>query len=224
MPQQFGEYELISEIARGGMGVVYKARHQRLNRIAALKMIISGRFSSEDELRRFHIEAESAARLDHPGIVPVYEIGEVEGQPFFAMKYIEGGSLAEQMDQLREHPREAMALLAKVARGVHHAHQRGVLHRDLKPGNILLDEMGEPLITDLGLAKSTTNDSNLTNTGAVMGTPSYMPPEQAAGGGVTTAADIYSLGAIMYQLLTGEPPHKGESAMETMMISIANGK
>ena len=217
MPQQFGEYELIEEIARGGMGVVYKARHQRLNRVAALKMILSGRFSSEDELQRFHIEAESAAKLDHSGIVPVYEIGEVDGQPFFAMKYIEGGSLAEQMTQLRDDPDKGMALLAKVAKAVHHAHQRGVLHRDLKPGNILLDEEGHPLVTDLGLAKNTTNDSNLTNTGAVMGTPAYMPPEQASGGGVTTAADIYSLGAIMYQLLTGQPPHQGESAIDTMM-------
>ena len=217
MPQQFGEYELIEEIARGGMGVVYKARHKQLNRVAALKMILGGRFSSEDELRRFQLEAESAAKLDHPGIVPVYEIGEVDGQPFFAMKYIEGGSLAEHIEHLADEPEEAMALLAKVAKAVHHAHQRGVLHRDLKPGNILLDESGEPLVTDLGLAKSTTNDSNLTNTGAVMGTPAFMPPEQAAGGGVTTAADIYSLGAIMYQLLTGQPPHQGESAIDTMM-------
>ena len=217
MPKQFGEYELLEEIARGGMGVVYKAKHQRLNRVAALKMILSGRFSSDDELRRFHIEAESAAQLDHPGIVPVYEIGEVDGQPFFAMKYIEGGSLADQMTELRVDHGKAMALLAKVAKAVHHAHQRGVLHRDLKPGNILLDEQGEPLVTDLGLAKSTNKDSNLTNTGAVMGTPSFMPPEQAAGGSVTMASDIYSLGAIMYQLLTGEPPHLGPSAIDTMM-------
>lgn len=214
---QFGEYELLEEIARGGMGVVFKARHQKLNRITALKMVLGGRFSSEEEIQRFHIEAESAARLDHPGIVPVYEIGEEEGQPFFAMKYISGGSLADHMARLCDEPKEAMKLLAKVARAVHHAHQRGVLHRDLKPGNILLDEDGEPLITDLGLAKSTSGDSNLTNTGAVMGTPSYMPPEQASGGIVTTAADIYSLGAIMYQLLVGEPPHQGSTAMETVM-------
>ena len=217
LSNQFGEYELLEEIARGGMGVVFKARHQKLNRITALKMVLGGRFSSEEELQRFHIEAESAARLDHPGIVPVYEIGEEDGQPFFAMKYIPGGSLADHMHRLCEQPKQAMQLLAQVARAVHHAHQRGVLHRDLKPANILIDEEGSPLITDLGLAKSTSGDSNLTNTGAVMGTPAYMPPEQASGGTVTTAADIYSLGAILYQLLVGEPPHQGSTAMETVM-------
>ncbi|MCA9131338.1 MAG: serine/threonine protein kinase, partial [Planctomycetales bacterium] len=217
----FGEYELLEEIARGGMGVVYRARHLRLNRITALKMVLSGRFSSDEEIRRFHIEAESAASLDHPGIVPVYEIGDVDGQAFFAMKFIPGGSLAEHIAELCQAPQKAMQILSKVARAVHHAHQRGVLHRDLKPANILLDEGHEPRVTDLGLAKNTKGDSQLTNTGAVMGTPSYMAPEQAAGGSVTTAADVYSLGAIMYQLLTGTPPHKGESAMETVMRVVA---
>ena len=216
--KEFGEYELIEEVARGGMGVIYKARHRKLNRIAALKMILSGRFSSEEELQRFHIEAAAAAKLDHPGIVPVYEIGEAEGQAFFAMKFIEGGSLADQIDSFRDRPKDAIRLLAKVVRAVHHAHQRGVLHRDLKPANILVDESGEPLITDLGLAKTAGADSNLTNTGAVLGTPSYMPPEQASGGGVvTTAADIYSLGAIMYELLSSQPPYKGTTAIETVM-------
>lgn len=221
--ETFGNYELLEEVARGGMGVIYKARHTKLNRIAALKMILSGRFSSQDELQRFYIEAEAAATLDHPGIVPFYEIGEVDGQAFFAMKFVEGGSLADRIKDVASGPRQAMSLLAKVARAVHHAHQRGILHRDLKPANILIDADGEPLLTDLGLAKKTTGESNLTNTGAVMGTPSYMPPEQASGkGAVTTAADVYSLGAIMYELLTGEPPYRGDSAMDTVM-QVLNG-
>ncbi len=217
VPNEVGDYEIIEEIARGGMGIIYKARHRQLNRTAALKMILSGRFSSEEELKRFHIEAEAAAKLDHPAIVPVYEIGEFDGQAFFAMKFVEGGSLAEKLDDFKTDNRRAMQMLSKVARAVHHAHQRGVLHRDLKPANILIDTDGEPLITDLGLAKSTANDSNLTNTGAILGTPSYMPPEQAAGAGVTTSVDVYSLGAIMYELLTGQPPYKGETAIETVM-------
>ncbi len=216
--KRFGEYELLQEVARGGMGVIYKARHVKLNRIAALKMILSGRFSSKEELQRFHIEAEAAAKLDHPGIVPVYEIGEFEDQAFFAMKFIEGGSLAERLQDFQADPQAAIAMLAKVASAVHHAHQRGILHRDLKPANILIDEDDQPRITDLGLAKNTTDGSNLTNTGAVLGTPSYMPPEQATGdAAVTTAADVYSLGAIMYELLTGMPPFRGESAMETVL-------
>lgn len=216
--KEFGEYELIEEVARGGMGVIYKARHKKLNRVTAIKMILSGRFSSSAQLQRFHIEAEAAAKLDHPNIVPVYEIGDVDGQAFFAMKFIDGGSLADQIEKYRSQPREAMTLLATVVRAVHHAHQRGVLHRDLKPANILVDQSGEPLITDLGLAKTTGGSSKLTNTGAVLGTPSYMPPEQASGSPViTTAADVYSLGAIMYELLTGEPPHQGDNPIEIVM-------
>ncbi|MGI9516376.1 MAG: serine/threonine-protein kinase [Pirellulaceae bacterium] len=216
--RDFGDYELLNEIARGGMGVVYKARHKTLNRITAVKMIIGGRFSSDEELQRFHVEAEAAAKLDHPGIVPLYEIGEYDGQAFFAMKFIEGGSLAQKLDHFREDPRQAVDMMAQVSRAVHHAHQRGILHRDLKPANVLIDEDMQPLITDLGLAKSTAGNSNLTHTGAVLGTPSYMPPEQAAGqDNVTTAADVYALGAIMYELLTGMPPHKGDTAVETVM-------
>lgn len=216
---QFGDYQLLEEVARGGMGVIYKARHVKLNRIAALKMILGGRFSSREELQRFYLEAEAAARLDHPGIVPVYEIGEVEGQPFYAMKFIEGGSLAERLPNLRPDTRRAVSLLAKVVRAVHHAHQRGILHRDLKPANILLDHDEQPRIADLGLARNTDARSQLTNTGAVLGTPSYMPPEQAEGNAViTTAADVYSLGAILYELLTGVPPCRGETAVETVML------
>lgn len=216
--QQFGDYELLEEVARGGMGVVYRARHKKLNRVAALKMILGGRFSSQDDVQRFHIEAKAAAGLDHSGIVPVYEIGEHDGQAFFAMKYIDGGSLAQHVKQFRADPRAAVKMLASVARAVNHAHQRGILHRDLKPANILIDDAGQPLITDLGLAKTTTGDSELTKTGAVLGTPSYMSPEQAQSTeSVTTAADIYALGAIMYELLTGQPPHKGETVFETVM-------
>lgn len=212
-----GEYEIVEEIARGGMGVVYKAHHQKLNRVAALKMILGGRFSSPQELQRFQIEAESTAKLDHPNIVPIYEIGEADGNAFFAMKYIQGGTLANHIGSLKNRPAEAIDLLIKVAKAVHHAHQRGILHRDLKPANVLIDENNEPFLTDLGLAKSSAGDSNLTNTGAVIGTPSYMPPEQASGKGTTTAADIYSLGAIMYELLTGRPPHRGDSVVEVLM-------
>ena len=218
LERHFGEYELLEEIARGGMGVVYKARHQKLNRISALKMIVGGRFSSDEEVQRFQIEAEAAARLDHPGIVPIYEIGEHDGQPFFAMKFVEGGSLADRIDDVRGDLDLAIQILAKVARAVHHGHQRGVLHRDLKPANILIDAKGEPLVADFGLAKSTTGDSDLTQSGAILGTPSYMPPEQASGKAtVTTAADIYSLGAILYELLTGQPPYQGSSPVDTVM-------
>lgn len=215
---QFGDYELLEEIARGGMGVVYKARQVSLNRTVALKMILSGQFASDQDVGRFYQEAESAANLDHPAIVPIYEIGEYEGHHFFSMKYVEGGSLADSLVEIRESRREAIALIAEVARAVHHAHQRGILHRDLKPANILLDDSGKPLVSDLGLAKQIQSDSNLTHTGAVVGTPAYMPPEQAAAKKeITTAADIYSLGAILYEILTGRTPHQGDSPMATLM-------
>lgn len=216
--QDFGDYELLREVARGGMGVVYQARHKRLNRVAAIKMILGGRFSSEDDIRRFYLEAEAVAQLDHPGIVPIYEIGSHEGQPFFAMKFIEGGSLHEHRKRIGKSPRRVAALISKVAGAVHHAHQRGILHRDIKPANILLDENDSPLLTDLGIAKTANSDNNLTRTGAVLGTPSYMPPEQAQPGeALTTAADIYSLGAILFELLLGRPPHQGLTAVDTVM-------
>lgn len=189
--KQFGDYELLEEVARGGMGVIYKARHIKLNRIRALKIILSGRFSSKGDVQRFHIE---------------------------------GGSLADRLLEFHADPHKAMELLAKVGRAVHHAHQRGILHRDLKSANILLEGDDQPRITDLGLARNTADGSNLTNTGAVLGTPSYMPPEQATGNAViTTAADIYSLGAIMYELLTGVPPYRGATAMETV-LQVREGK
>ncbi len=216
--KDFGDYVLLKELARGGMGIVYRARHKELNRIVAIKMIISGEYSSELDVQRFQLEAKAAAQLDHPGIVPIYEINSHQGQPYFAMKLVEGGSLAENRNRFQGNPRKTAKLIASVARAVHHAHQRGILHRDIKPANILLDEDDQPLLTDLGLAKLSSGESNLTQTGALLGTPSYMPPEQAKSSqSITTAADIYSLGAIFYELLTGKPPHRGDTAMETVL-------
>ena len=216
--KDFGDYVLLEEIARGGMGIVYKARHKELNRIVAIKMIISGEYSSELDIQRFQLEAKAAAQLDHSGIVPIYEINSHQGQPYFAMKLVEGGSLAENRQRFLDDPRKTAELIASAARAVHHAHQRGILHRDIKPANILLDKDDQPLLTDLGLAKLSTGESNLTQTGAVLGTPSYMPPEQAKSSqSLTTAADIYSLGAILYELLSGKPPHRGDTALETVL-------
>lgn len=214
----FDEYELIEEIARGGMGVVYKARHRQLNRVVALKMILSGQLASADDVERFHREAAAAANLDHPGIVPIYEIGQCDGRHFFSMKLIEGGSLSQQLASIARDQRSVVSLIEKIARAVHYAHQRGVLHRDLKPGNILLNESGDPLITDFGLAKQVEGDSHLTQSGAIVGTPAYMPPEQAAAEkDITTAADIYSIGAILYQALCGKTPHQAQSPFEMLM-------
>ena len=215
----FGDYELLEEIARGGMGVVYKARQASLNRVVALKMILSGQLASEGEIQRFLVEAQAAANLDHPNIVPIYEVGEQKGLHYFSMKLIEGTGLGQQMARFANDPEAAVRLIVVAARAVHHAHQRGILHRDLKPGNILVDRRGEPHITDFGLAKRVEEDSNLTVSGAIMGTPAYMPPEQASGvKGLTVAVDVYGLGAILYELLTGRPPFKGDTALATMKL------
>lgn len=217
-----GDYVLQGEIARGGMGAVYKAVHQTLGREVALKVILSGQFASENDVRRFYLEAESAASLDHPGIVPIYEIGEQDGHHYFTMKLIEGGSLAARMGELRNDIRASVGILSSVAEAIGYAHKRGILHRDIKPANILLDEDDNPLVTDLGLAKQIQSESDLTGTGAIVGTPAYMSPEQASGSKeITTGTDVYSLGAILYQCLTGRPPHQAESAVATLMLAAA---
>lgn len=221
---EFGDYQLVEELARGGMGVVFRARQVSLNRTVALKLIAAGHLASAEQVRRFRTEAETAAGLDHPNIVPIYEVGERGGQHFFAMKLVEGGSLAQRLSGSRAGdtpplPIEAAArLLASIARTVHFAHQRGILHRDLKPGNILLDREGQPHITDFGLAKVLTEGADLTQTMAVLGTPHYMSPEQARGQvtGLTVASDVYSLGAVLYELLAGEPPFTGGSIVEVL--------
>jgi serine/threonine protein kinase len=177
-PPDVAGYEILGEFGRGGMGVVFKARQLALDRLVALKMILAGQLATEADVRRFRQEAEAAANLDHPNILPIYEVGEHEGQQYFSMKLVEGGSLSEKVPGLIARPREAAELLAAVARAVHFAHQRGVLHRDLKPGNVLLDSDGAPYVTDFGLAKRVEGDSGLTQTGAIVGTPSYMPPSR----------------------------------------------
>jgi len=214
----FGDYELLEEVARGGMGVVYKARQVKLNRIVAVKMILSGHLASEDDVKRFYTEAEAAANLEHPNIVPIYEVGEHNGQHYFSMGYIEGESLSQKLADGPLPPQEAANLVEQVAHAIDYAHQRGVLHRDLKPANVLIDSDSQPHVTDFGLAKRVESDSDLTRTGQVLGTPSFMPPEQAAGrlDVVGPIADVYSLGAILYTLLAGRPPFQSANVLDTL--------
>jgi serine/threonine-protein kinase len=196
----FGDYELLEEVARGGMGIVFRARQISLNRTVAVKLIHGGVFANPNHIKRFRLEAETAARLDHPNIVPIYEVGEHDGQPFFSMRLIQGGTLLNATKRKPFTPRAAAELMTEIARAVHFAHQRGILHRDLKPTNILLDAEGRPHLTDFGLARLLEDESDLTVTLAVIGTPAYMSPEQASGmtKDLTTAADIYSLGVMPF--------------------------
>src|SRR5215475_5211412 len=218
--QIFGDYELLQEIARGGMGVVYKARQLSLNRVVAMKMMLPGLLASATAAPRFRAEAEAAANLQYPNIVAIHEVGEHEGQLYFSMDYVEGQSLAA---LVRDHPLPAETAARHVktaAEAIHYAHRQGFLHRDLKPSNILIDEANQPRITDFGLAKRMDSDSRLTITGAVLGTPSYMSPEQAAAKSdrVGTASDVYSLGAILYELLTGRPPFQAATPLDTVLL------
>lgn len=214
------DYELLDEIARGGMGIVFRARQAKLNRLVALKVISAGPWAAPNFVQRFKTEAEAAAKLNHPNIVSIYEIGESAGHHYFTMELIEGRSLSGELSQFSSgiHPRKAAKRVATIARAVHYAHQRGILHRDLKPGNILLDAQGEPHITDFGLAKILEKDSRLTATEAILGTASYLAPEQAMGHArqVTTSADIYGLGTILYELLTGRPPFRQDTPWATL--------
>lgn len=217
---ELGDYELLEEVGRGGQGVVFRARQKSLNRIVALKVIGLGQWATKTHLKRFRLEAEAAASLDHPCIVPIYEVGERDGQCYFSMKFVEGGQLDEVVKQTPLSIRRAVQLIAKVARTVHYAHGHGILHRDIKPGNILLDGKGEPRLTDFGLARLVESESTITRTVEVLGTPSYMAPEQAVGNNtkLTCATDVYGLGAVLYQVLTGHPPFAGGTTYETIKL------
>jgi TolB-like protein/Tfp pilus assembly protein PilF len=216
----FGDYELLEQIGRGGQGVVFRARQKSLNRVVALKVINLGHWASKAHLKRFRREAEAAARLEHPCIVPIYEVGERDGSCYFSMKFVEGGQLDEVVRRIPMSIRQAVELIAKVARTVHYAHEHGILHRDIKPGNILLDLNGEPHLTDFGLARLLETESSVTQTLDVLGTPSYMAPEQAMGNNaaVSSVTDVYGIGAVLYQLLTGHPPFAGGTTYETIKL------
>jgi TolB-like protein/Tfp pilus assembly protein PilF len=220
MPADFEDYELLKEIGRGGQGIVYRARQKSLNRTVALKIIGVGHWATESHLRRFRLEAEAAASLNHPFIVPIHEIRERDGCCYFSMNLVEGGQLDEVAKRQAISIRRAVELIAKLARTVHYAHEHGILHRDIKPGNVLLDKEGEPHLTDFGLARLVETESTVTRTTEMLGTPSYMAPEQANGNNaeLTAAADIYGLGAVLYQLLTGNPPFVGRSTYETVRL------
>ncbi len=213
------DYEILGTLGRGGMGVVYQARHRKLNRLVAIKMILSGAHASPETLQRFQVEGRAVAKLQHPNIVQIFDIGERDGHPYFALEYLDGGSLQQKLDGSPQLPRQAAALVETLARAMHYAHQRGIVHRDLKPANVLLAADGTPKITDFGLAKQLDEiDAGQTGTEAILGTPTYMAPEQAAGQtkGVGPSADIYALGVMLYEMLTGRPPFRGATVMDTL--------
>ena len=216
----FGDYELLQEMGRGGQGIVYRARQKSLNRTVALKIVGLGQWATPRHLKRFHLEAEAAASLDHPCIVPIYEIGERDGSCYFSMKLVEGGPLDAVAAREQISPRRAAEIIARLARTLHYAHERGVLHRDIKPGNILIDAKGQPQLTDFGLARLAETEITITRTTEALGTPSYMAPEQAKGNhaDLTRATDVYGLGAVLYQLLTGNPPFVGGTTFETIRL------
>jgi serine/threonine protein kinase/cytochrome c-type biogenesis protein CcmH/NrfG len=220
LPIEYGDYELLEEVGRGGQGVVYRAHQKSLNRTVALKVISLGQWASKAHVKRFRREAEAAASLDHPGIVPIHEVGERDGSCYFSMNFIEGGQLDEVVRRAPMSIRQAAELIAKVARTVHYAHEHGILHRDIKPGNILLDQSGEPHLTDFGLARLLESQSTVTRTLEILGTPSYMAPEQAAGKNtkLSSATDVYGLGAVLYQVLAGQPPFAGGTTYETIKL------
>ena len=222
LPTSVGDYELLEEIGRGGMGVVFRARQISLDREAAVKMILRGRLASEADLQRFLAEASATASLEHPNIVPVYEVGDIDGRPFFSMQYIEGQTLTQRLSVAPMPQREAAMMVAKIARAIGAAHRQGILHRDLKPSNILLARSGTPMVTDFGLAKQVGSSVDLTRSGMLVGTPAYMSPEQAGGRReeVGPASDVYSLGCILYFALTGRPPFVADSPMELVMLVI----
>jgi len=228
LPRRMGDYELINELGRGGMGVVYRARQLSLGRTVALKMILRGELASPVEISRFRAEAEAAARLDHPHIVSIFEVGEHDNQPYFSMQYVQGTTLAQRLLDGPLPPAEAAKLLIPVCRAVAAAHRAGVLHRDLKPSNVLIDGSGRPYVTDFGLAKqfgtqaegNPTTDGSVTHSGAILGTPGYMAPEQAAGqrGSIGPTTDVYSLGAVLYAMLTGRAPFQAASPVDTLLL------
>src|SRR5947199_1203183 len=220
IPEELGDYELLEEIGCGGQGVVYRAHQKSLNRMVALKVIGLGRWATTAHIKRFRLEAEAAASLNHPGIVPIYEVGERDGACYFSMGLVDGGQLDAVVKCEPMPIRYGAELIAKLARTVHYAHEHGILHRDIKPGNVLLDTKGEPHLTDFGLARLVETESTVTRTMEVLGTPSYMAPEQAVGNSarLTSATDVYGLGAVLYQLLTGHPPFAGRTTFETVRL------
>ncbi|MEC7448165.1 MAG: serine/threonine-protein kinase, partial [Planctomycetota bacterium] len=220
LPTTFGDFELVEEIGRGGMGVVYRARQQSLGREVALKLILLDHLASETDRARFYAEARAAAKLEHPHIVPVYDLGDVQGRPYISMKLIEGSTLSSQLQNGHMDGKSAAKLLIPLCQAVQYAHENSVLHRDVKPSNIMINHEGQAFLTDFGLAKDLRETPTLTRTGAVVGTPAYMPPEQASGQKPTLdpTSDVYSLGAVLYHMITGQPPFVGRTGLETVLM------